>query len=62
MTEINEQGSHFSGDTKSHVFSRLFAGKTNEIPGQFGFESVCTFVMRYGKDINDFFCECHLEK
>ncbi len=34
------QGSHFSGDTTFHVFSRLFLGKSNEIPGQFDFESV----------------------
>ncbi len=33
-------GSHFYGDTKFHIFSRLFPGKSNEIPGQFGFESV----------------------
>ncbi len=35
------QGSHFSGDTKFHVFSRLFPGKRNEIQGQFGFKSQC---------------------
>ncbi len=34
------QGSDFSCDTKFHVFSRLFQGKSNEIYGQFGFESV----------------------
>ncbi len=33
------QGSHFSGDTKFHVFSMLFPCKSNEISGQFGFES-----------------------
>ncbi len=32
------QGSHSTGDTKFHVFSRLFPGKNNENPGQFGFE------------------------
>ncbi len=35
------QGSHFSGDMKFHVFYRLFQCKSNEIPGQFGFESQC---------------------
>ncbi len=33
------QGSYLSGDMKFHVFSRLFPGKSNEIPGQFNFES-----------------------
>ncbi len=27
------KGSHLSGDKKFHVFSRLFLGKRNEIPG-----------------------------
>ncbi len=36
---IYMQGSYFSSDTKYHVFSRLFLGKSNEIPGQFDFES-----------------------
>ncbi len=31
------QGYHFSGDTKFHVFSRLFPSKSNEIPGQLVF-------------------------
>ncbi len=39
-------GSHFSGDNKFHVFSRLFPGKCNEIPGQFGFESVFVLIMQ----------------
>ncbi len=39
------QGSHFSGDTKFHAFSRLFPGKCNEIPDQFGFESVFVLIM-----------------
>ncbi len=38
---LNKQGSHFFGDTKFHVFSVLFPGKSNEIPGQFGSESQC---------------------
>ncbi len=42
------EDSHVSGDTKFQVFSRLFPGKSNEIPAQFGFESV--FV--YDKDVN----------
>ncbi len=33
VDSIVKQGSHFSGDTKFHVFSRLFPGKSNEIPG-----------------------------
>ncbi len=45
------QGSHFSCDTKFHVFSRLFSGKSNETQGQFGFE------------VNqNYFCKWHLEK
>ncbi len=36
------QGSHFSGDMKFHVFSRLFHDKHSEISGQFGFESQCS--------------------
>ncbi len=37
------QGSHFSGDSKFHVFSRLIPGKINEILSHFGFESsVCS--------------------
>ncbi len=39
------QGSHFSCDTKFHVFSRLFHGKGNEIQGQFGFKSVFVLIM-----------------
>ncbi len=39
------QGSHFSCDTKFHVFSRLFPGKRNEIQYQFGFESVFVLIM-----------------
>ncbi len=39
------QGSHFPGDTKCHVFSRLFPGKINEIPGQFDIESVFVPIM-----------------
>ncbi len=39
------QGSHFSGDTKFHVFSRIFPGKNNEIQGQFGFESVFGLII-----------------
>ncbi len=35
------QGFHFSGDTKFHVFFRLFPGKSNKIKSQFGFDSVC---------------------
>ncbi len=35
------QGSHFSCDTKFHVFP----GKINEIQGQFGFESVFVLIM-----------------
>ncbi len=40
------QGTHFSGDTKFHVFSRLFPGKCNEIPGQFGFEAVFVLIIQ----------------
>ncbi len=37
------QGSQFFSGTKLNVFSRLFPGKSNKIPGQFNFEStVCT--------------------
>ncbi len=36
-----KQGSHFSGEMKFHVFSRLFPGKSNEITGQFDFELQC---------------------
>ncbi len=39
------EGSHFSCDTKFHVFSRLFPGKSNEIKGQFGFKSVFVLIM-----------------
>ncbi len=39
------QGSHFSCDTKFHLFSRLFTGKSNEIQGQFGFESVFVLII-----------------
>ncbi len=42
------QCSHVSGDSNVHIFSRLFPGKIykiNEIPGQFGFESVCRLIM-----------------
>ncbi len=39
------QGSHFSCDTKFHVFSKLFPGKSNQIQGQFGFESVFVLIM-----------------
>ncbi len=40
-----KQGSIFSGDTKVYVFSRLFPGKSNEIPGQFDFESLFVLIM-----------------
>ncbi len=33
VCNTSTQGSHFSGDMKFHVFSRLFPGKSNEIPG-----------------------------
>ncbi len=39
------KGYHFSGDTKFHVFSRLFPGKTNEIQSQFSFESLINVDM-----------------
>ncbi len=39
------QGSHFSGDMKFHVFSRLFPGNSNDIPAQFSSESVFLLIM-----------------
>ncbi len=45
MKEYVIQGSHFSCDTKFHVFPRLFPSKSNEIQGQFGFESVFVLIM-----------------
>ncbi len=57
------QSSHFSGDTKFHVFSRLFPGKCNEIPGQFGFESVFLLIMQiWQRCKSDLFWKWHLEK
>ncbi len=44
------QGSHCSSDTKFHVISTLFPGKTNYIPGQFGFESVFVAIMYITKN------------
>ncbi len=35
------QGSHFFGNMKFHLFSWLFPGKSNALPGQFCFESQC---------------------
>ncbi len=53
---VNSQGSHFSGDTKFHVFSRLFPGKCDEIPGQFVFESVFVLKMQiWQRRKSDFF-------
>ncbi len=46
------QGSIFNNDTKFHIFSRLFTGKSNEITGQSGVESV---FVRYDKDVNELF-------
>ncbi len=42
---IFNHGSHSSGDTTFHVFSRLFAVKNNEIQGQYDFESVFVLNM-----------------
>ncbi len=47
----------------TQLISRLFPGKSNEIKGQFGFESV--FVdneCRYDKVYQNYFCKGHLEK
>ncbi len=54
------QGSHFFGDMKFHVFTRLFPGQSNEIQGQFGSTSqyLCLIMYIYGKDVvNDYFCK-----
>ncbi len=52
------QGSHFSCDTKFHVFSILLSGENNEIQGQFGFKSGF-FVDNVNQN---YFCKWHLEK
>ncbi len=52
------QGSHLSGDRKFQVFSWLFPGKRNKIPGQFGFESVLVLIIKPCLDmidVNDIF-------
>ncbi len=40
-TLLLQQDPQFSGIMKFHVFSSVFPGKSNEIPGQFGSESQC---------------------
>ncbi len=40
-----KQGSHFSGDMKFHIFSKLFPGKSNNIQGQFGFKTQCVLIL-----------------
>ncbi len=56
------QGYHFSRYTKFHVFCRLFPGKCNEIPGQFGFESVFVLIMQIWKRHIRICWKWHLEK
>ncbi len=57
MCIVYIQGSHFSGDTKFHVFSRSFPRKCNEIQDQFGFES----VQIWQRCKLDFFWKWHLK-
>ncbi len=49
---VQKQGSHFSSDTNFYVFSKLFPGQINEMPGQFGVEPVFLLIMYVDNDVN----------